>query len=184
MSMDVFDESLETIDEHYPFSLSPKLILALLMITGICFIVFGILFIWYKRKTTLNASTVGNLSKLIPSLTEKKPSLNSLLPILSELQFPINNKNTNIDTTTAVSQKPTISDEQSLPVLAPRHHMKSIKPKMNKPPTSTNTKTEPLSFQLFNYAAVDLDKKERLNLNIIRNTYLTMNNGGSIQVFG
>ena len=28
MSMDVFDKTLETIDEHYPFSLSPKLILA------------------------------------------------------------------------------------------------------------------------------------------------------------
>ena len=103
MSMDIFDKTLETIDEHYPFSLSPKLILALLVITGICFIVFGILFIWYKRKTTLTASTVGNLSKLIPSLPEKKPSLNSLLPILSELKIPTNNKNTNVDATTAVS---------------------------------------------------------------------------------
>ena len=103
MSMDIFDKTLETIDEHYPFTLSPKLILALLMITGICFIVFGILFIWYKRKTTLTSSTVGNLSKLIPSLTEKTPSLNSLLPILSELKFPTNNKNTNVDITTAVS---------------------------------------------------------------------------------
>ena len=81
MSMDIFDRTLKTIDEHYPSTLSPKLILALLIITGICFIAFGILFIWYKRKTTLTLSTVGNLSKLIPSLTEKKPSLNSLLPI-------------------------------------------------------------------------------------------------------
>ena len=62
MSMDIFDKALETIDEHYPFSLSPKLILALLVLTGICFIIFGILFIWYKRKTTLTTSTVGNLS--------------------------------------------------------------------------------------------------------------------------
>ena len=45
MSMDIFDKTLETIDEHYPFTLSPKLILALLIITGICFIAFGILFI-------------------------------------------------------------------------------------------------------------------------------------------
>ena len=74
MSMDIFDKTLETIDEHYPFTLSPKLILALLIITGICFNAFGILFIGYKRKTILTASTVGNLSKLIPSLTEKKPS--------------------------------------------------------------------------------------------------------------
>ena len=105
MPMDIFNKALETIDEHYPFSLSPKLILALLVITGICFIIFGILFIWYKRKTTLTASTVGNLSKLIPSLMEKKPSLNSLLPILSEFVHPTNNKNTNVDTTNAVSLK-------------------------------------------------------------------------------
>ena len=59
MSMDIFDQTLETIDEHYPFTLSPKLILALLIITGICFIAFGIIFIWYKRKTTLTVSTVG-----------------------------------------------------------------------------------------------------------------------------
>ena len=103
--MDNFDKTLGTIDEHYPFTLSPKVILALLKVTGICFIASGILFIWYKRKTALTSSTVGNLSKLIPSLTEKKPSLNSLLPILSELKFPTNNKNTNVDATTAVSQK-------------------------------------------------------------------------------
>ena len=129
MSMDIFDKTLETIDEHYPYTLLPKLILALLIITGICFIAFGILFIWYKRKTAFTLSKVGNLSKLIPSLTEKKPTLNSLLPILSELKFPTNNKNTNVDTTTAVSHKPTTSDEQLYPTLAPRHHTKLIKPK-------------------------------------------------------
>ena len=118
MSMDVFDKTLEMIDEHYSFSLSPKLILALMIMTGICFIIFGILFIWYKTKTALTSSTVGNLSKLIPSLTEKKPSLNSFLLILSELKFPTNDKNTNVDTTTAVSQKPpTTLDEQSLPIM-------------------------------------------------------------------
>ena len=104
MSVDIFDKTLETIDENYPFLLSPKLILALLIVTSICFIAFGILFIWYKRKTCLTSSTIGNLSKLIPSLTEKKPTLNALLPILSELKFPTNNQNTNIDTTTAVSR--------------------------------------------------------------------------------
>ena len=169
MSMDVFDKTLEMIDEHYPFSLSPKLILALLVITGVCFIVFGILFIWYKRKTTLTASTVGNLSKLIPSLTEKKPSLNSLLPILSELQFPIKNKNTNVDTTTAVSQKPPpTSDEQSLPIMVPRHQTKPIKLKMASSLTSTNTNTEPISLELFNHAAADLDKKDEIELECYR----------------
>ena len=145
MSMDIFDKTLETIDEHYPFTLSPKLILDLLVVTGICFIVFGILFIQYKRKTTITMSTLGNLSKLIPSLTKKKPSLNSLLPILSEL-LPTNNKNTNVDTTTAVSHKPTTSNEQSLPTLVPHRHTKLIKPKTPTPLTST-TKTEPISLE-------------------------------------
>ena len=162
MSMDIFDKTLETIDEQYPITLSPKLILALLVVTGICFIVFGILFIWYRRKTTLTTSAIGNLSKLIPSLTEKKPSLNSLLPILSEL-LPTNNKNMNVDTTTAVSHKPTTSNEQSLPMLAPHHHTKLIKPKTATPLTST-TKTEPISLELFNRAAADLDKKGEIEI--------------------
>ena len=164
MSMDIFDKTLETIHEHYPFTLSPKLILALLIITGICFVAFGILFIWHKRKTALTSSTVGNLSKLIPSLTEKKPTLNSLLPILSELKFPTNNKNTNVDTTTAVSWKPTTSDEQSLPTLVPRHHTKLIKPKTATPLTSTTTNAEPISLELFNCAAVDLDRKGEIDI--------------------
>ena len=45
MSMDIFNKTLEKIDENYPFTLSPKLILALLIVTGVCFIAFGILFI-------------------------------------------------------------------------------------------------------------------------------------------
>ena len=160
MSMDIFDKTLENIDENYPFSLSHKLILALLIVTSVCFIAFGILFIWYKRKTSLTSSMVGNLSELIPSLTEKEPTLNSLLPILSELKFPTNNQNKNIDTTIAVSQKPQItSEELSLPTLVPHHQMKTIKPKMATPLMSTNTKTEPLSLELFNHAAVDLDQK-------------------------
>ena len=71
MSMDLFDNVLENIDENYPFSLSPTLILALLVIVGICVIALGITFIWYKRKASLTTSTVGNLTKLVPSLNDK-----------------------------------------------------------------------------------------------------------------
>ena len=85
MPMDIFKNVLGNIDENYPFSLSPKLILAVLVLTGVCTIVIGILFIWYKRKTSFTSSTMGNLLKLIPSLKEKIPTLDSLLPILSEL---------------------------------------------------------------------------------------------------
>ena len=168
MSMEIFDKTLETINEHYPFSLSPKLILALLVTTGVCFVVFGLLFIWYKRKTTLATSTIGQLHQLIPSLKEKKSSLNSLLPILSEFEHPTNTKNTHIDTTNAVSQKssPTC-DDQSLPAMVPRHHhTKSNKPKMALP--STKTQTEPISLELFNCAAADLNEKGEIKLKCYR----------------
>ena len=42
MPMDIFDKTLETIDEDYPFSLSPKLILAILILTGVIIYSF-----WY-----------------------------------------------------------------------------------------------------------------------------------------
>ena len=45
MSMDIFKKVLGNIDKNYPFSMSPKLILALLVLTGVCTIVIGILFI-------------------------------------------------------------------------------------------------------------------------------------------
>ena len=87
------------------------------------------------------------------------------MPILSELKFPTNNKNTNADTTTAVSQKPpTTSDEQSLPIMVLHHQMKPIKPKMATPLMSTNTKTEPFSLELFNCAAADLEPKGEIEL--------------------
>ena len=54
MSMDIFKNVLENIDKNYPLSLSPKLILARLVLSGVCTMVIGILFIWYKRKTFLH----------------------------------------------------------------------------------------------------------------------------------
>ena len=60
MSMDMFSNVLENMDENYPFTLSPKLILALLIPVGICVIALWLIFIWYKRKTTLSSSTMGN----------------------------------------------------------------------------------------------------------------------------
>ena len=84
MSMDIFNKVLGNIDKNCPFSMSPKLILALLILIGLCTIVIGILFIWYKRRTSFTTSTMGNLLKLIPYLKEKIPTLDSLLPILAE----------------------------------------------------------------------------------------------------
>ena len=103
MSMEMFDNALENIDEDYPFSLSPKLILASLITVGVCVVAIGIIFIWYKQKASLTTSTEGNLLKLIPSLNEKTPTLNSLLPILSELTSSQNNENENVITPVTVS---------------------------------------------------------------------------------
>ena len=126
MPLDIFKNVLGNIDENYPFSLSPKLILVL---TGVFTIVMGILFIWYKRKTSFTSSTMGNLLKLIPSLKEKITTLDSLLPILSDLAPSQNIKNALA--TVAVPQLPqTPPDELILPpVLVP-------KLQMDKPPTT------------------------------------------------
>ena len=61
MSMDMFDNVLDNIHENYLFTLSSKLILALLIAVGICVITLGIIFLWYKRKTILSSSTMGKL---------------------------------------------------------------------------------------------------------------------------
>ena len=76
MSMDMFNNVLENIDENYPFSLSPKLILALLISMGICVIALGVIFIWYKRKTNLTSSTMGNLIKLLSLIFSQKQNNN------------------------------------------------------------------------------------------------------------
>ena len=162
--------------KNYPFLMSPKLILALLVLTGLCTIVIGILFIWYKRKTSFTTSTMGNILKLIPSLKEKIPTLDSLLPILSE-QAPSQNAK-NALTTVAVPQQLQLPPGELIlpPVLVP-------KLQMNKPPanaavpyhathmeplpstlTAIDYKSEPLSLEMFNHAATDLNEKGVINL--------------------
>ena len=176
MSMDIFKNALENIDKNYPFSLSPKLILAVLILTGVCTIVIGIIFIWYKRKTSFTSSTMGNLLKLIPSLNEKIPTLNSLLPILSELAPSQNIKHAL--TSVAIPQlSQTPPDELVLPpLLVPKLQMETSKPltTISVPyhtsqlelllSMSTDYKTEPLSLERFNHAATNLNEKGVINL--------------------
>ena len=150
MSMELFDNVLENIDEDYPFSLSPKLILALLVITGICVIAIGIIFIWYKRKTSLTSSTVGNLIKLVPSLNEKIPTLNSLLPILSELTSSHNDD--------VISP---VETTKPLTTISIPYHPSQLEPSSI---TTTNVKTGPISLEMFNCTATDLNEKGIVNL--------------------
>ena len=180
MSMDIFNNVLGDIDEDYPFSLSPKLILVLLVLIGICTIVIGILFIWYKRKTSFSSSKMGNIMKLIPSLNEKVLTLNSLLPILSELAPSQNYQNALTSVTVPRLSSQTPPDELVLPpVLVPKLQMETIKPPttvpvLYQPPklkplptastTATNYTSKPLSLEMFNWAATNLNEKGVINL--------------------
>ena len=60
--------------------------------------------------------------------------------------------------------------------------MKTIKPKMSTPSKSTNTKIEPLSLELFNHAAVDLNQNVKLSKKSTRNICLTETNGSHFRI--
>ena len=174
MSVDIFNKVLENIDENYPFLMSPKLILALLILTGLCSLVIGILFIWYKRKTSFTISMMGNLLKLIPSLKEKIPSLDSLLPILAERALTQNTKNAL--TTVAVPQQPQSPPDELIlpPVLvlklqitkpqpAVPYHAAPVEP-LPSTSAATDYKSKPISLEMFNHAATDLNEKGVINI--------------------
>ena len=117
---------------------------------------------------------MGNLLKLKPSLKEKIPTLDSLLPILSELT-PLQNIKNDLTTVAVPQLLQTPPDELVLPpVLVP-------KLQLEKPPTtipvpyctspleqllstSTDYKTKPLSLEMFNRAATNLNEKGVINL--------------------
>ena len=63
MPMDMFEKIIQYIDEDYPFSFLPKIILVTVVIMGIFMIASGVILIWYKRKAIPSFSTVGNLVK-------------------------------------------------------------------------------------------------------------------------
>ena len=172
MSMEIFDKVLKNINESYPFSLSPKLILALLVSVGICVITIGIIFVLYKRKTSLTSCTIGNLIKLVPSLNEKTPTLNYLLPILSELTSSENNENVITPVTVSQLSQTPLDELILLPVLVPRLQMDTEKssittnvPLQLDPSLKLkSTKTGPLSLEMFNCTATDLNDKGVINL--------------------
>ena len=136
MSMDMFDNIIDNIDENYPFSLSPKIILTLLVIVGICVIAQGIIFIWYKRKGTLSSYTMGNLVKPVPSLAGNTPSLDSLLPMLSKLA----SSRTKSQTTPTAASHQTAPDKLLTPPI--------LKPRLQAAPSSPSISTAQPSAQL------------------------------------
>ena len=120
MPMDIFKKTLRNIDENYPFSLSPKLILMLLIAIGIGTLIIGILFVWYKRKTSHTTSIVDNLLNLMPSLKEKTPNVDSLLPILAERARPPHTNNTTTTIAVPHRSQPPLDDFISPPALMPK----------------------------------------------------------------
>ena len=85
------------------------------------------------------------------------------MPIFSEFIHP--STSTKLETTHAVSRKSTPThDEHSKPEMVPcRHHTKPNKPKMATPSVPP-IETEPISLELFNRAAADLDTKGEIQL--------------------
>ena len=112
--------------------------------------------------------------KLDPSLAGDTPSLDSLLPMLSELSSSRNRTKTTPTTTATPHQ--TTPDELILPpVLIPKFQVvpSSASTSMVPQPvyrnqrskhTSEGYTTEPVSLEMFNKAATDLDTKGVINL--------------------
>ena len=123
---------------------------------------------------------MGNLVKLVPYLVGNTPSLDSLLPILSELA----SSRTRIKTTpTTATPHQTISDELILPpVLVPRFQVTPSSPSTSTAPqtvhhvrgpiyknqgskhTSKDETTDLVSLEMFNKAATDLESKGVIDL--------------------
>ena len=138
---------------------------------GICIIALGVIFIWYKRKTTLTSSTMGNLVKFVPSLGDKVPTLNSLLSELTSSKTE-----TRIPPTTVSTLPQTMPDELILPpVFIPRLQVTTSSPStsaitepvhLDQGPVYTNQRpkqtpkediAKPMSLEMFKKAASDLN---------------------------
>ena len=124
---------------------------------------------------------MGNLIKLVPSLVDYTPSLDSLLPILSELTSSRTKTRTTPTTVSTLHQ--TTPDELILPpVLIPRLQVTPSSPSasaVTQPVhlvqgpvyksqrvkhTPEEETTEPVLLEMFNKAATDLDTKGVINL--------------------
>ena len=154
--------------------------LTLLVVIGICVTALGMILIWYKRKTTLSSSTVGNLVKLVPSSAGNTPSLDSLLPMLSKLASSrinlqttpttshqaVANKLTSLTPSTFITRLHTTPTSPSAFTVQPFTRLlegpsrKAHRPKY----TSVGETTELVSLEMFSKAATDLEAKGMINL--------------------
>ena len=140
----------------------------------------GVILIWYKRKVTPSFSTVGNLVNLIPSLADNTPSWDSLLPMLSELTQSIADPQstsatphqTAVDKLTLPTPSTSIIELQTTPIPLSRSTIQphtglpgGLSHKPSKPRSiSVDGTIEPVSLEMFNKAATDLEAKGMINL--------------------
>ena len=122
---------------------------------------------------------MGNLVKLVPSLADNTPSLDSLLPMLSELS----SSRTKSQTTPTAASCQTASDKLlTPPILKPRLQVAPSSPststvqpsvQLNRGPVNRNQRskytsegdtTEPVSLEMFNKAVTDLETKGVISL--------------------
>ena len=124
---------------------------------------------------------MGNLIKPVPSMVGNTPSMDSLLPILSELASSRNGTKTTPATVSTLCQ--TTPDDLILPlVLIPRLQVAPSSPSTSVVPqpvhlvqgpvyksqrtkhTSEDETTEPVPQEMFNKVATDLESKRVINL--------------------
>ena len=110
---------------------------------------------------------------MIPSLKEKTPTLDSLLPILSEC---VSQNAKNALTTVAVPQQlqPSSDETIPLPIMVPKLQIPKSPPAIpyRAPPmeplpstsAATDYHSKPISLEMFNCAAADLNDKGVINL--------------------
>ena len=180
MSMDMFENTIENIDEDYHFGLSPKIILILLVAVGICIIALGIILIWYKRKSYFFFFHCWELGKLVPSLADNTPPLDLLLPMLSKLvpsrtdscATPTTLHQAAADKLTFLTPSKSITGLHTTPTSLsvsstqpPTRLLEGPSNKTHKPKyTSVEDTTEPVSLEMFKKAATDLGAKGMTNL--------------------
>ena len=125
---------------------------------------------------------MGNLIKLLPSLVDDTPSLDSLLPTLSELLTSSRTKTKTTPTTVSTLHQTTPAELILPPVLIPRLQVTPSSPStsaVSQPVhlvqgpvyqsqrakhTPEEETTEPVSLEMCNKAATDLDTKGVINL--------------------
>ena len=102
----------------------------------------------------------------MPSLKDEIPNVDSLLPILAERALPICTNYTNTTIAVPHQSQPPLHEFISLPALMPKQQTTKLLPvvpyhatPMEPQPSTSGYHVEPISLDMFNCAAADLNDK-------------------------